>query len=46
MEKKTSKFNENCIRSYDENSNKRYILEVDTEYPKNLHDLHNYLPFF
>ena len=40
-----SNFNENFIKNYDENSNKGYILEVDVEYPKNLHKLHSDLPF-
>ena len=26
-------------------SNKRYILEIDIEYPKKLHDLHSDFPF-
>ena len=29
------------IRNYDEDNDKGYILEVDIEYPKNLHDLHS-----
>ena len=45
MEKSTSKFNEDFIKNYDEDSNKGYILEVDVEYPKDLHDLHSDLPF-
>ena len=28
-----SNFNEDSIKSYDENSNKRYFLEVDIDYP-------------
>ena len=40
-----SKFNEDLIKNYDEDSNKGYILEVDVEYSKNLHDLHGDLPF-
>ena len=34
-EKNISKFNENVIKNYDEDSNQGYILEVDVEYPKN-----------
>ena len=40
-----SKFNEEFIKNYDEDSNKGYILEVDLKYPKNLHGLHEDLPF-
>ena len=40
-----SKTDEDFIKNYDENSDKRYILEVDAEYPKNVHDLHSDLPF-
>ena len=44
-EKYISKFNEDFIKNYDEDSDKGYILEVDVEYPKNVHDLHSDLPF-
>ena len=43
--KNMSKFNEKFIKKYDEDSDTRYILEVDVEYPKRLHNLHNDLPF-
>ena len=39
------KFNEKFIRSYNKNSDKRYFLEVNAEYPKRLHKLHSDLPF-
>ena len=37
------KLNEDFIKNYDEDSDKG--LELDVEYPKNLHDLHSDLPF-
>ena len=45
MEKNTSKFNEDFMKNYDENSNKGCIFEVDVEYPKRLHNLQSDLPF-
>ena len=39
------KFDEDFIKNYGEDSDKGYILEVDVEYLKNLHDLHSDLPF-
>ena len=38
------KFNGEFLKNYDEDSDKEYILEVDVEYPTNLHDLHSDLP--
>ena len=43
--KNVSRFDENFIRNYDEESDKEYILEVDVKYPKNLNYLHSDLPF-
>ena len=40
-EKQTNKIN---LAKYNEDSNKGLILEVDLEYPKELHDLHNDYP--
>ena len=38
-------FTEDFIKNYDVDSYKGYILEVDIEYPKDLHDLHSDFPF-
>ena len=43
--KNVSKFDEDFTKTYDEDSAKGYILEVDVEYPKDLHNLHSDLPF-
>ena len=43
--KNVSKFDEEFIKNYDEDSNTGYIFEVAIEYPKNLHNLHSDLPF-
>ena len=43
--KKIHRFNNEIIKNYDEDSDKGYIREVDVEYPKNLYNLHNDLPF-
>ena len=40
-----SKFCEEFIKNYDEDNDKGYILEVEVKYPKNLHGLHEDLPF-
>ena len=44
--KKLSKFNEDFIKNYYKNSNKRYILEVDVQYPKYLLNLHGDFSIF
>ena len=38
-------FNKEFVKNYDEDSDKRYILEIDVGYPKNLNYLHSDLPF-
>ena len=43
-EKNVSKFDEEFTKNYDEDSKKGYILEVDVEYPKDLHNLRSDLP--
>ena len=41
----TSQFNEDFIKSYNEESDKDYFLEVDVKYIQALHELHNNLEF-
>ena len=43
--KDTSQFNEDFIKNYNEESDEGYFLEVDVQYPKKLHNLHNHLLF-
>ena len=43
--KNLSKFNEDFIKEYDENSDAGYFLEIDVEYLKTLFNSHKYLPF-
>ena len=45
MKKNVSKFYEDFLKNYDENSNKGYILEVDIKYPKNILNLYSNLSF-
>ena len=45
MEKNVPKFDEDFTKTYEVDSNKEYILEVDVEYPKDLHNLHSDLSF-
>ena len=40
-----SEINEKFIKSYDKNSDKGYILEVDVDDPSKLHKLHSDMPF-
>ena len=39
------RFNERFIKSYNENGDIRYFLEVGIDYPKELFNLHRDLPF-
>ena len=43
--KNLSKFNEDFIKKYDEDSNTGYFLEVDVKYPKKFFNSHKNLPF-
>ena len=41
----TSQYNEDFIKNNNEESNELYFLEVDVQYPEQLHELHNDFPF-
>ena len=41
----TSQFHEDFIKNYNEEGDEGYFLDVDVEYPGELHELHNDLPF-
>ena len=41
----TSQFNKDLIKNYNEESDKRCLLEVDVQYLKKIHELHDDLPF-
>ena len=43
--KDTSQFNEDFRKSYDEESDEGYFLEVDVQYLETSHELHNHLAF-
>ena len=43
--KNISKFDEGFIICYNEDIDKGYFLELDVQYPENLHKFHNDLPF-
>ena len=38
-------FNEDFMKSYNEESDEESFLEVDVQYPEKLHELHNDLSF-
>ena len=40
-----SEFNKDFVKSYNDESDEGCFLEVDVQYPKNLNNLHNELPF-
>ena len=41
----TSQFNKDFIKIYNEDTDGEYFFEVDVQYPKQLYDLPNDLPF-
>ena len=40
-----SEFNEDFLKSYNDKSDEEYFLEVDVQYPENLQNFSNDLPF-
>ena len=45
MDSDTSQFNEDFIKNYNEESDEGYFPQVDVQYLKRIHELHNDLPF-
>ena len=43
--KDTSQFDEDFIKNYNEETDEGYFLTVDVQYPENVYELHNDLPF-
>ena len=41
----TSQFNKNFIKNHNEESEEKYFLKFDVQYPEKLHALHHDLPF-
>ena len=40
-----SQFDKDFIKNFNKDSDEGHFLEVDVQYPKTLHDLHNDLPY-
>ena len=45
MDRRSSQFNKDFIKKYNEESDEGYFLKVDIQYPEKLCELHNDLPF-
>ena len=41
----TSQFNEDFMKNYNQETDEGHFIEVDVQYLKKLHELHNDLPF-
>ena len=41
----TSQFNEDFMKNFNQETDEGYFIEVDVQYPRKLHELHNDLPF-
>ena len=37
----TSEFNEDVTKRYNDENDERYYIDIDVQYPENLHSLHN-----
>ena len=45
MDRRYFSINEDFMKNYNEESDEGYFIEVDIQYPKQLHEHQNYLPF-